>query len=241
MCAITSAVTTTCTTAPSCVSPDNNSSVQEIIAASNSYKFYIPQIPTNDTKYNVPAFGGTRETPIAQELFTVGYYIVTVDGPRVTVDHYASDNGCGGRLGAGVDCDLLATPALTFVKRESFGYSLNGKEFLIAQGAPYTDVRDGFDGTTARILCCVNGSTATLYDGRHTTKAVNTGWAHKEDEHRWGHGHDRDLASNILSLWGLADLGTDQTDTYVLSMSYDIVARPPSGPLPWGVRLGGPE
>jgi hypothetical protein len=196
-------------------SPDSNASLQEIIASSNSYKFYIPLTGTNinDIKYNNPP----REIPIAEELFTIGYYIVTVDGPRVTVDHYASPNGCGG------DCDLTATPNLTFSKRETFGYSLNGQEFLIPQGHSYTDVRDSFDGTTAKILCCANSSTAKLYDGRPTTKAVNTGWAHKEEEHRWGHGHDRDLASNILSLWGMADLGTDQTDTYVLSMTYDTL------------------
>lgn len=42
-----------------------------------------------------------------------------------------------------------------------------------------------------------------------------------EDEHLWGHGHDRDLDSNILSLWGMADLGAAQTHMYVLSMTYD--------------------
>jgi hypothetical protein len=53
-------------------SPDGRAAVQDIIASSNSYKFYIPQIPSNDAKYDVPAFGFSRETPIAQELFTVG-------------------------------------------------------------------------------------------------------------------------------------------------------------------------
>ncbi len=28
-------------------------------------------------------------------------------------------------------------------------------------------------------------------------------------------------ASDILTLWGMADLGSDQTDVYTLSMSYD--------------------
>lgn len=44
-------------------SPDANARVQEIITSSTSYKFYIPQIPSNDGKYNVPAVDGTREPP----------------------------------------------------------------------------------------------------------------------------------------------------------------------------------
>lgn len=35
-------------------SPDGNSKVQNIIAASDSYKFYIPQNPSNDAKYDIP-------------------------------------------------------------------------------------------------------------------------------------------------------------------------------------------
>jgi hypothetical protein len=186
-------------------SPDGNAAVQEIIAASNSYKFYIPQNPSNDAKYDVPAFGFSRETPLAQELFTVGYYLFTVDGPRVTVEHYASPNGCNG------DCDLVTTPTLTFTLHETFGYSLNGKEFLVPQGATYTTIEDSYHGTTARILDGINGSTAADYIGRAFTKTVDTGWSHKRCS----------TVSDILSLWGMADLGTDQTDVYTLSLSYD--------------------
>jgi hypothetical protein len=220
-------------------SPDGASQVQDITTSSNSYKFYIPQVPSTDEKYNTPANGmaGHRETPIAQELFTVGYYIVTVDGPRVTVEHWASDNGCGGTLGAGMDCDLLVTPALSFEKRETFGYSLNGQEFLVAQGEPYTVVQDSFNGTTAKILSGVNGSVATVYDGRALTKAVNTGWTPRteDDDTDCSTGHRRSRsfrkchkgedvempASDILTVWGMADLGSAQTDAYVLSMSFD--------------------
>ena len=46
--------------------------------------------PSNDQKYDVPAFGRTRETPLVQETNTVGYYIYTVDGTRVTVDYYSA-------------------------------------------------------------------------------------------------------------------------------------------------------
>jgi hypothetical protein len=201
------------------VSPDGQSSVQNIIASSNSYKFYVPKTPSLDEQYNLPAFGFYRETPIVQELFTVGYYLVTVDGPRVTVDHYASNNGCGGSLEAGgVDCDLTVTPTLSFEKRETFGYSLNGKAFLVAQGDSYTVVEDRFGKTQARILDGVNESIVTLYDGRATTKHVNTGWTPgkatipKQVDN---------TASDVLTLWGLADLGTDQADTFTLSLSYE--------------------
>lgn len=187
-------------------SPDGFSQVQNITASSNSYKFYIPIDPSADEQFNYPAFGFLRESPIAQELFTIGYYIVTVDGPLVKVDHYASPNGCNG------DCDLTATPALSFSKRETFGYSLNGKEFLVPQGESHDVVEDSFDGTTAKILGGINGSNTTVYDGRSLTKAINTGWTAKNSEM---------LASNILTLWGMADLGKSSTDVYVLSMSYE--------------------
>ena len=190
------------------VSPDGASSVQDIITSSNSYKFYTPDIPSHDEEYNDPL----RETVVVQELYTVGYYIVTVDGPRVSVDHYASDNGCGGELGASVSCSLTVTPELAFEKRETFGYSLNGQEFLVAQGESYAVVQDSFAGTTAEILDGINTSNEVIYDGRRTSKAVDTGWTPK---------HGSQLASHVLTLWGMGELGSDQTDTFVLSMSYD--------------------
>jgi hypothetical protein len=213
-------------------SPSGTSTVQDIIAASDSYKFYIPQNPSNDSKYDNPA----RETEISQELFNVGYYIVTVDGPRVTVDYYASPNGCNG------DCDeTYDVIPYTFTKHETFGYSLNGREFLVAQGQPYTNVQDSFAGTTAQILAGYNGSSASDHIGRAFTKTVDTGWTPKtagspktKDNHSFEHDDteercdslhlacdDQDVASDILSLWGMADLGSDQTDTYVLSMTYN--------------------
>ena len=183
-------------------SPDRSATVQDITTSSNSYKFYIPQNPSNDAKYNNP----TRENEVAQELFTVGYYIVTVDGPRVFVDFYSSPNGCNG------DCDLVSTPTLSFTKRETFGYSMNGKEFRVSQGQTYTGVEDKFSGTTAKILSGVNSSTGTDYIGRQLSQTVDTGWTRQTCE----------TASDILSLWGMATtLGSSQTGTYTLSMTYD--------------------
>jgi len=200
------------------------SGIQEVICSSNSYKFYIPPDVSNDEKYNLPAttgLGFLREAAIAEELFTVGYYIVTVDGPRVTVDFYSSPNGCGG------DCDLIATPSLTFTKRDTFGYSLNGQEFFIPQGGSFSVVEDGYQGTTAKILGGTNSSTDTVYDGRPLTKSVDTGWAL---DSKWDI-----LTSNILSLWGMEKgLGSDETDVFVLSLSYDHEKY-----WPWHLGTGG--
>ena len=208
------------------VSPDGRSTVQNIIAASDSYKFYIPQNPSNDAKYDVPAKGisnGPRETELAQELFTVGYYVMTVDGPRVTVDYFASPNGCNG------DCDLTNDLIpYTFSKHETYGYGLNGKEFVVAQGASYAAVQDAFYGTTARILDGSNGSAETDFAGRALKKAVDTGWMLPTPE----------TASAVLTLWGMASVNAAQTDTYALSMSY-AGAHPLDGSFGLAIRDGG--
>jgi hypothetical protein len=206
-------------------SPDYLSQVRQVICASDSYKFYTP-VPlanhgTDTVGPNAGQISKNREMEISQELWSVGYYIVTVDGPRVTVEFYSADpNPSTPGL---EDLDLLTTPALTFSKRETFGYSLNGKEFLVPQGKSYTSIEDSFGDTTARILNGINGSTGTDYNLRPLTKAINTGWAPRESN----------TASDILTLWGMEDsLITDstnfdprtkQTDTYTLSMTYNDV------------------
>ncbi len=240
-----------------------NYKVQNIIAASNSYKFYIPPY---QTLYNTQSAFRSLETPISQEIFTVGYYIFTVDGPKVTVDYYAMPNGCGG------DCDqtydvipyegntpttysqpngpnglpavITFTEPVPFTKHETFGYSLNGIEKLVPQDASYTLTDDtskavangetGYVGTSAAILSGTNGSTGRDYNLRPLTKSVNTGWSAKDNDL---------LDSDIFTLWGMADSlatnltpvdsaspqyrdytyfvpNTTQTDTYVLSMTY---------------------
>ena len=204
-------------------SPDGLSQVEQLISIGASNKFYDPG-PLDD-------FGDVkqRETIISQETWTVGYYVYTVDGPRVTVDYYSdsqgfeydADNypyGPDGIPGPG------ETPDFDFVKKETWGYSHNGQQFLIAQGDSYTDVEDRFYGTTARILAGTNNSTTTddtpeNSDGsggpRALNKTVNTGWVENPDAYK--------LKSDILSLWGMSELGAEgQTDTYVLSMSFDF-------------------
>ncbi len=111
---------------------------------------------------------------------------------------------------------IQTTPALSFVKAETFGYSLNGKEFLVCQAgqekcnSSYTQVADTYKGTTAKILSGTNGSKAqdfkqNAHSSRRLTPAGLTRAANS--------------ASNILTLWGMADLNSDRTDVYTLSLS----------------------
>ncbi len=205
--------------------PDNNCYVNQIICASNSYKFYTPLIPTNDARYNTPQ----RELPVEQELYTVGYYIVTVDGPKVCVDYYSSLNGCSSSWESTVDCDLKSTPRLSFVKRETFGYSLNGKKFIVKPGEELTVVKDtckiaNSQKTQVAIISGTNMTSNTLYDGRTTVQDINTGWETRSDIDI-----SAGVESDLLTLWGMRDvIGSKKCDTYVLSMSYDTSI---SGPL----------
>ena len=183
-------------------------SVQDIICSSNSSKFYIPATPSNDDKYDLPAspsgFGRRRQTQLVQELNTVGYYIYTVDGSRVTVDFYSAV--VNPTLVSG-EYLLSATPTMTFTKRETYGYSLDGKEFVVAEGGDYKVIQDG----NAKIIGGINGFTMTDGSGRACSHAVDTGWTTKTTG----------LMSDILSIWGMGNtLGSTQTDTYVLSIAY---------------------
>jgi hypothetical protein len=217
--------------------PDGASSVHELICASDSSKFYSPK-PLDDPKW----FGQkVRETSIAQDRARIGYYIFTVDGPKVIVDYYADTTGnwlsdAGypqGPSGSGPH----VTPPLNFAKRETWGYSLNGKEILVPQGGNYALTDDtsvavalggkGYIRTTASILSGTNESTKT--DGsliatggstyRKLTKAVDTGWSP-------GRSNGPGIASDVLSLWGMTDIGTSHCETYVLSMSHDNKVKP---------------
>lgn len=190
-------------------SPDGKSQVEELIGASDSSKFYVPAIPSNDQKYDSPA----REVPIAQQVNHVGYYVFTVDGPQVTVDYYSAE--VGPTLVSG-EYLLSTTPTLNFVKQETFGYSLNGKQFAVPQGASYTSIQDNFWGTSARILSGTNESTMKDGSTRPLTKTVDVGWSPAE---YFG-------SSNILTLSGMSDLGSSQSDVYALSLTYN----------PWLVR-----
>jgi hypothetical protein len=208
-------------------SPDRNWFVEQLIASSSDPKFYTPAPGSM-------AGQRSRETPISQELNNIGYYIFTVDGSRLTVDYYSDRQGnfgtdyCwpDGYPGEGGTCSdprrsapaerigSLYVPDFRFEKKETWGYGLNGKRFVIPQGGSYTGVTDEFAATRAAILRGTNGSAATdNIPGapRPLSKTVTTGWAANPDPGK--------LKSDVLSLWGMAELGTEQTDVYVLSMS----------------------
>ena len=158
-------------------------------------------------------------------MYTIGYYIYTVDGPRVTVDFYSDDHGNWqsdasyptGPSGAGSHI----TPTFNFVKKQTWGYSLNGQQILVPQGGSYVLTDDtslamahgeaDYRGTVARILDGTNNSAAHDYNNRNFTKTVDTGWAPTE----------ADLASDIFTLWGMTDLGADHTDTFALALSFN--------------------
>jgi hypothetical protein len=179
-------------------SPDQRSKVHQFITGSDSSKFYGP----------VPPFSG-NELLVEQELLRISYNIVTVDGPRVTIDYYADTT------------DLNYAGPFNFVKRSTAGYSLNGQEFVVAKGAAYTVVADstakavadgesGYLGTTMHILGGTNASATRNPYGTPQSRAVNTGWTPAQGFN----------FSDTLTLWGCADLGASQTDTIVVSMSY---------------------
>ncbi|MBN2319406.1 MAG: metallophosphoesterase [Acidobacteria bacterium] len=220
-------------------SPDGENQVQQIIHMAASTKFYGPASLNSFTGYYGPV--KQRETEISQDLYNVGYYVYNIDGPRVTVDYYADstggfqDNEAYPHGEASVN-GLLFLPPLDFVKQETYGYSTNGQQFQVAQGESYTGVKDSFGTTAAEILAGTNNSSTTdetptviddngtpedssddtvLSTPRALTKVVNTGWVANPDPYT--------LKSDIFSLWGMSEIGAeDQTDTYVLSMSFDF-------------------
>ena len=182
--------------------------VMDIIGASDSSKFYIPAIPSNDQKYDVPAFGHTRQTQIVQELNTVGYYIFSVDGSDVSVDFYSA---IVNPTLSGGEYLINASIPMTFTKRETFGYGLSGQEKLVAEGASYVGSLGSFAGTSASILSGSNASTAKDGSNRTLNHLVDSAWDAATCA----------TAGSILTLWGTSDLGAASGDTIALSMSFD--------------------
>ncbi len=180
-------------------SPDGQSKVHQLIAQSDSSKFYTPVVPVS-----------VNDVPIQQDLGRVGYYIFTVDGPRVTIDYYGDSTG-GAYYG-------LNGSTFNFVKMSTMRYSLNGREELVAQGTSYamTDnttvaAKESFKGTSMSILSGTDGSTVTTNYGKKIDNDVTTEWDAAENG----------LASDILSLRGMSMTPVSaKTDNYVLAMSY---------------------
>jgi hypothetical protein len=192
--------------------------ITHVLCQSVSSKFYTPNEWDSSGNSNVPACtsndaffcAGKRQTMLSQELYTVGYYIVTVDGPNVTADYYSAP--AYPSYSASTEQKILATPTLNFNKRETFGYSQIGKQFILGNGASFTTVMDtGPSGTVVKILSGTNGNPNTDASGRQYYNDVNTGWYAKTSN----------IASDIVALWGMGyTLGSSQTDVYTLSLSY---------------------
>ena len=193
--------------------------VTHILCQSCSSKFYTPN--ENNTAGNAPVTaamsndayycGGKRQLQLSQEVYTVGYYIVTVDGANATVDYYSAP--AYPTFGSSTENLIQSSVALNFTKRETHGYSLKGKQFLIGNGASFTAVSDtGPSGTIAKILSGTNNNPNSDLSGRQYFNDVNTGW----------YAENGNTGSDILALWGMGyTLGSDQTDIYTLSLSYD--------------------
>ncbi len=215
-------------------SPDGKSSIQEVITAGLSTKFYTPSpipYPKHDRAGKITIedqwFGQkAREIPVAQELKNIGYYVYTIDGPRLTADYYSDEKGnfqSGNNYPYGADNPDYPkgiTPKLNFIKKETFGYSLNGKEFIVEHGGSYTVVKDSMGKTKAGILYGINNSSMTDANNRYLAKTVETGWVANPDKERF--------KSDIFSIWGMAEVGEkSKTDVYVLSISIDAKNKRP--------------
>ncbi len=221
-------------------SPNGGAAVEELISIGASPKFYSPR---GLNSYISSAYGDVkqRETPISEEIHNIGYYIYTVDGPRVDVTYYSDATGNfmstpDYPYGDNSIPERLYLPEFNFIEKETWGYGNNGTQFIIAQGESYTVVEDSFGDTAAQILDGFNGSTTTDYvpiiyqdvNGtpedpsddvlvsapRPLVKTVNTGWVAKPCNGK--------TKSDILSIWGMGELGSAQTDTFVLSMTLEF-------------------
>ena len=172
--------------------PNGVNKLQEVICASDSYKYYTYTTPFT-----------SRDQTISQQQSKTGYYLFTVDGPRVTGKYYETTPLSNG--------DVPANPTWTLA--ETFGYSTNGKEFLVASGASLSTVQDTY-GATSMKLAGINTSTFKSVDGRSTSKDINTGWTDRMPG----------LASDALTLWGTQDENygaSNTTSPFTLTMSYD--------------------
>ncbi|MFC1839043.1 metallophosphoesterase family protein [Thermodesulfobacteriota bacterium] len=103
-------------------SPDGNNEVEQLICISACPKFYRPR-PDDFEGWHGQKY---RSTTLSQEIDNIGFYIFTIDGPNVTVDYYSDRKGgfvSGNKWPDG--SGSLITPEFEFIKKESWGYSLN--------------------------------------------------------------------------------------------------------------------
>ena len=102
--------------------------------------------------------------------------------------------------------------------------AIMAQQFLIAQGGSYTGVaRQLWRNMLRKFLqarITALPRTYTPATPRPLTKAVNTGWV------PWPSQKCLVLRSDILSLWGMSELGKEQTDKYTLSLTISHQNKP---------------
>ena len=198
-------------------SDGKSSPINQVVSSSNSCYNYFPRNPSvvsgdvlNDS-YSVAAFGHARRSIVAQELNTFGYYIATVDGANISFEYYSSPSYATFDISQH-QWDLTTTPPLNFTLRETFGYSLNGQQFVIPYGGSFTAVTSKSpNATVAQILSGTNIGQGQDYSGLQFVRSINTGWA-------TGVGPQ---VSDVLYLWGIhSSLVSEQSETYTLQLSY---------------------
>lgn len=191
-------------------SPDGDSSMRQIICAPACPKFY-------NATYDTAEWRGAkadRKTTIDTEYDNSGYYIYTVDGPIVTVDYYSDATG-------NIDPSADYTPQFTFVKKNTFTYSLNGQSFMVDRGDSFEEedeeVTDTYEGTTISIGGNNTSMAVDDPNGDETamttplTKRITTAW--KDQAQYTG------IDSNVLILNGFKESATGMGNKYILTMS----------------------
>lgn len=226
-------------------SPDGNWQVEQLIASSSDPKFYTPNSGTMSGQRWRESPVSQELDNIGYYIFTVDGARVNVDYYSDQVGGFGTDycwpdgipapeaSGCSDPRFGSSPPEVIGSfylPSFRFVKKENWGYGRNGQRFVVPQGVSYAGdtiedgdeiltyprVEDSFGDTHAAILHGFNASIATdniPEEPRALFKSVTTAWTKNPDGHK--------LKSDILSLWGMAELGNEETDEYVLSLSFD--------------------
>jgi hypothetical protein len=150
------------------ISRDGRHSVEQLIAGSDSSKFYTPRTPAIADSHDGPS-----ETVLAEELWTLTHYVITVDGPVLSVDFYSMSTGTD--YGP---ASLTATPSGSdWHWREGWASTLNGSSTIVEPGGSYEGITVAdYQGHAARILAGTNTAERTDYAGRAMSQRVVTGW-----------------------------------------------------------------
>lgn len=178
--------------------------IQQAILPGASYKFYPPL--KIDEQHNLPAFGKRRELPLAQELGSVGYTVVELDGSRVEIANWAAPSGIP--MG-----ELLQAPDLSgkWTLRRKWGWSSRGKQALLAQGDSLKVLSDSSMGTRVRVLAGIWKTSRGDFYNRPVYALAATDWRRVDG-----------MASAAWTLWGLEKaVGSLATPTFALAMGVD--------------------